>query len=85
MDDPDSPVSSGVAAAAVVIGPVNEMGVQLLRSGFETCFGWDPRHPRRWDPIAKHISNPDLGCIFTPPPKKKIKKKKRGGGGRVII
>ena len=26
----------------------------------ETCFGWDPRHPRCWDPIAKHISNPDF-------------------------
>ena len=30
---------------------------KLLDSGFQTCFGWDPRHQRCWDPIAKHISN----------------------------
>ena len=28
-------------------------GVQTLYAGFETCFGWDPRHQRCWDPVAK--------------------------------
>ena len=31
----------------------NPMGFKLLYAGFETCFGWDPRHSRCWDPIAK--------------------------------
>ena len=33
------------------------MGGGLLYAGFETCFGWDPEHPRCWDPIAKLLSN----------------------------
>ena len=32
----------------------------VTESGFETCFGWDPRHQRGWDLIAKHISNSDV-------------------------
>ena len=23
----------------------------MTESGFKTCFGWDPLHPRCWDPI----------------------------------
>ena len=43
---------------------VHEMGFELLYYiiGFETCFGWDPRHQRCWDSIAKHISNPYAAC-----------------------
>ena len=33
-----------------------------LYSGFETCFG--PKHVWCWDPIAKHISNPEFGAIL---------------------
>ena len=33
---------------------------KLLYSGFETCFGPSAQRPRSWDPISKHISNPDL-------------------------
>ena len=29
----------------------NEMGFKSLCAGFETCFGWDPQHPRCLDPI----------------------------------
>ena len=39
---------------------IYKVGVKLLYAGFETCFGWGPRHQRCWDPIAKHISNPDI-------------------------
>ena len=35
----------------------------LRYSGFETCFGWDPRDQRCRDPIAKHISNPDFAPL----------------------
>ena len=39
----------------------------------ETCFGRDPRHQRRWDPIPKHIPNPevapfDVCSVFDWPP-----------------
>ena len=27
-------------------------------------FGSDPRHPRCWDPIAKHISTPDVATSY---------------------
>ena len=37
----------------------------LFNTGPETCFGWDPWHQMCWDPIEKHISNPDFGAILT--------------------
>ena len=32
--------------------------------GFETCFGWDPRHQMCWDPIAKYISNQEAAPSY---------------------
>ena len=26
----------------------------------DVCFSWGPQHLRCWDPIAKHVSNPDV-------------------------
>ena len=49
----------------------NKIRVKLLHAGLETCFGWDPEHQTCLDPIAKHISNPDLAP------------KKRGGDGKL--
>lgn len=42
------------------------MRVNLLYAGFKTCFGfgWDPQHPKCWDPIAKRISNPDIAPSY---------------------
>ena len=37
--------------------------VYITESGFETCLGWELRHSRCWDPIAKHISNPDVALF----------------------
>ena len=44
------------------------MGLKLLHAGFETCFGWDPRHPRCWDQNTSRIQMPRhydfVSCVF---------------------
>ena len=38
-------------------------GLKFFDAGFETCCGWDPRHHRCWDPIAKHIPTLDFALF----------------------
>ena len=32
--------------------------LNFVNAGFETCFGWDPRHQWCWE--QKYVSNPDV-------------------------
>ena len=53
---------------------MNKMGFKCLCSVFEPFLAGTPQTHRCWDPIAKHISNPDPGAIF-----------EKGGSGAIVL